>query len=62
MKNDQPTRSFAQPTGESGWVHPLAIIAQEEKNASRSLPAMVGWLRLYEHIMRKPKRISRPKH
>ncbi len=61
MKNYLPTRSIAQSPGESGWLHPLALIAQEEKYAARNLPAMVGWLRLYEHIMRKPKRLSRPK-
>ena len=61
MKDDSPTRSIAQPQGDSGWVHPLALIVHEEKNAARNLPAMVGWLRLYEHIMRKPKRLSRPK-
>jgi len=61
MKNDSPTRSIAQPQGDIGWLHPLALIAQEEKNAARNLPAMVGWLRLYEQIMRKPKRVSRPR-
>ncbi len=61
MKNDSPTRDIAQAQGEGEWLHPLAMIAQEEKNAARNLPAMVGWLRLYEHIMRKPKRLSRPK-
>jgi len=61
MKDDSPTRSIAQPQVDSGWLPPLPLIADEEKNAARNLPAMVGWLRLYEHIMRKTKRLSRPK-